>query len=103
MALASLSGVQDTDGARDTPTEPTRPLYDLRTGRPIVVSPSGERRAYLVKEVAELLSVSTRHVWRLIKLGDIKTVRLAGREMVLAEHLDEFIEALKAEHMGRPA
>lgn len=59
--------------------------------------PTSSRLAYKPAEVAERLGVSVRYVWTLIETGELNTVPLAGRKMVLAEDLDAFIERLKAE------
>ena len=36
-------------------------------------------RAYRVSEIAELFGMSERHVWRLIRRGDLKAERLSVR------------------------
>ena len=47
---------------------------------------------YTVKEVADILKVSTRTVKRMIKRGDIKAVKLGGTVRIRREALEEALE-----------
>ena len=56
------------------------------------------RRAVSVKEAAELLSVSPRTIYRLIKSRRLRTVRItADSPRVLLAGLDEFVSMSVAE------
>lgn len=70
-------------------------MIELRTGE--VVSTDVPRRAFKPSEVAEQLGCSESYVYTLIRTGEMKAVKLAGRLTVLDEDLDAFIEKLKAE------
>lgn len=48
-----------------------------------------------VPQAAEILNVSKRMVWRLIKEGELRSVRIGGRILVDPEDLREFIESNK--------
>lgn len=72
-----------------------RQMIELRTGE--VVSTDVPRRAFKPSEVAEQLGCSESYVYTLIRTGEMKAVKLAGRLTVLDEDLDAFIEKLKAE------
>jgi excisionase family DNA binding protein len=52
------------------------------------------RRLYSIAEVAQLLSVTTKHVYALAYNGELPTVKLGRRRLVPAEGLDRFIAAL---------
>lgn len=96
MTVRYSRAMQSTDATDGTTELPPirRPLVDLRTGEPIE---DPRRLAFKPAEVAERLGVGERYVWTLIETGELKSVKLANRRMVLAEDLDAFIEVLKAE------
>ena len=52
----------------------------------------GEQRLLTVPQVATSLSCSERHVWRLIKEGEIEAFRHRGLTRVTEEALRRFIE-----------
>lgn len=89
------SAMQSTDATGGTadPLAYRRPLVDLRTGEPVE---DMRPLAHTPAEVAARLSVSERYVRTLISTGELKSVLLANRRMVLADELDAFIEHLKA-------
>jgi excisionase family DNA binding protein len=52
-----------------------------------------ELRAYSVKEVAELLGLSTIYVRTMLQRGDIRSVKAGRRVLVPAEAIREFLAA----------
>lgn len=87
------------DGTAPQPSTTPRKLIELRTGEVIAeITPNGTaQRAFTAADVAAQLTVSERYVKTLIETGELKSVKLAGRRLVLAEDLDAFIETLKKE------
>ncbi len=57
----------------------------------------GARLAYTVEEAAGLLSVSRAHVYRLLDLGELASVRIGRSRRVTARQLDAFVRRLEAE------
>ena len=56
------------------------------------------RDLYPVWEVALLLGdISTRHVWKLIKRGELSAVRIGTRRLVPRGAIDKYLEKLKEE------
>ena len=53
-----------------------------------------EPRVYTVPEVAEILRVSNRTVWKEIAKGNLRSVKVAGTRRVVAEAIDAYL----AEH-----
>lgn len=51
----------------------------------------GNQKLLLIKEVAEILRVSTRSVFRYIKDGDLKSIKLSGKTLIRKSELDKFI------------
>lgn len=58
--------------------------------------------AYTVQEAAGLLSLSRAHLYRVIDLGEIGTVRIGRCRRITAGQLDEFLRRREAE-TGLPA
>jgi excisionase family DNA binding protein len=54
------------------------------------------RRLYSIQEVAQLLSVTVKHVYEMAYAGQLATVKLGRRRLVTAEELDRFIASLSA-------
>jgi excisionase family DNA binding protein len=54
------------------------------------------RRTFTVREVAESLGVSTRHVERLCQGGDLRHLRLGRKLLIPADALDALLEAAEA-------
>jgi excisionase family DNA binding protein len=52
------------------------------------------RRLYSINEVAELLSVTPKHIYAMAYSGELPTVKLGRRRLVPAEVLDTFIAGL---------
>jgi excisionase family DNA binding protein len=55
-----------------------------------------ERRAYTVREVAEMLGVCEKHILRLCQRGELAHVRLGRRIVIHREVLDALLEKAKA-------
>ena len=55
------------------------------------------RDLYPVGEVAKLFGgISTRHVWKLIARGELRTVRIGTRRLVPRAAIDEYLWKLAA-------
>jgi excisionase family DNA binding protein len=52
------------------------------------------RKLYSIAETAELLSVTSKHIFALAYSGELATVKLGRRRLVPAEALDAFIAGL---------
>lgn len=52
-----------------------------------------QRRAYKVEEVAELLGLSRNTVFRLLKAGDLKSIKVGGSRRITVEQLDAYLAA----------
>lgn len=52
---------------------------------PISNKPEVARLAYGVSEYAEAIGVSPRHVWYMIKRGEIETLKMGGRTLISAK------------------
>lgn len=50
------------------------------------------KKAVSVPEAAQMLSVSTRTMWRLVHRGEIRSVLVASRRLVPIVAIDEFLE-----------
>jgi excisionase family DNA binding protein len=50
-----------------------------------------ERKAYTIKEVAQMLNVTPLTVWKYIKEGKLKSVQPLGKHLISAEALDHFL------------
>jgi excisionase family DNA binding protein len=59
--------------------------------------PFHERKAFTFGEVAALLGVSIATLYSERARGKLRTIRLAGRRLVLAQDLDEYIAAASRE------
>ena len=57
-----------------------------------------ERKFYTVNETAELLRMDLRTVQRHIKSGAIKTVKVVGKRLILAEPLDALSKTKEENH-----
>ena len=53
--------------------------------------------AYTVDEAAELLSLSRAHLYRLIDLLEIETVRVGRSRRITAGQLDAFVRRLESQ------
>lgn len=54
-------------------------------------------RALTVPDVAERMGVSTRKVWTLISMGELKTFKVGARgTRILSSALDEYLNKLAA-------
>lgn len=53
-------------------------------------------KAYRVPEVAALLKISERKVWALISRGDLHSVKVNGRRMVLPAEVDAYAQRVVA-------
>jgi excisionase family DNA binding protein len=49
-------------------------------------------KAHRVPEVAALLKISERQVWALIKRGDLRSIKVNNKRMVLPEDLDAYAQ-----------
>lgn len=56
-------------------------------------APSGPR-AYTIDDVAAMLTVSTRHLRRLIRAGKLPAKRIGARVVILAKDLDAYLQQL---------
>ena len=56
-----------------------------------------DRLAYTVEEAADLLSLSRAHVYRLLDLGELASVRIGRSRRVTAGQLDAFVRRLEAD------
>ena len=54
------------------------------------------------KQAAEILQVSDRTVWQLVKDGQLRAVRFGRTVRIDRQDLDAFIEAAKAHDCGAP-
>ena len=54
------------------------------------------RKLYRVEEVAQLLGVGRTRIFDLIKLGELRSVKIGGSRRVPAAALDEYIARLLA-------
>jgi excisionase family DNA binding protein len=60
-----------------------------------------EQRAYKVPRAAKLLDISERQTWSLVHSGEIESFKVGSSRLVLAQSLDEFIEARRREEAQR--
>ena len=51
------------------------------------------RRAYKVEEVAELLGLSRNTVFRLLKRGELQSIKVGGSRRITVEQLDRYLAA----------
>jgi excisionase family DNA binding protein len=49
------------------------------------------RISYSVTEVALVIPLSERHIWTLIKSGELPSILRGGRRMVLREELEQWL------------
>lgn len=56
-----------------------------------------DRLAYTVEAAADLLSLSRAHVYRLLDLGELGSVRIGRSRRVTAGQLDAFVRRLEAD------
>jgi excisionase family DNA binding protein len=49
------------------------------------------RRAYTVDETARITTFSPRQIYRLIAAGKLKSIKLAGRRLILAGSIEELV------------
>lgn len=54
------------------------------------------RKLYRVEEAAQLLGVGRTRVFDLIKLGELRSVKIGGSRRIPAAALDEYVERLLA-------
>lgn len=54
------------------------------------------KKLYRVEEVAQLLGVGRTRVFDLIKLGELRSVKIGGSRRIPATALDEYVERLLA-------
>ncbi len=54
------------------------------------------RKLYRVEEAAQLLGVGRTRVFDLIKLGELRSVKIGGSRRIPAAVLDEYVERLLA-------
>lgn len=55
------------------------------------------RRCFGLREVARQLGISYETMKRVVRSGQIASIKLGDRRLIPAEALDEYIERLKAE------
>jgi excisionase family DNA binding protein len=51
---------------------------------------------YTVEEVAEMLSVSRHTIYKLVKDGELESVKVRGARRVLAEALEAYVAGIRA-------
>lgn len=61
-----------------------------------------QKLAYTVEEAAELLSLSRAHVYRLIELQDLGSIKLGRNRRVTAQQLQDFLQRLEAGSRAHP-
>lgn len=54
----------------------------------------GQKKLHSVKEAAEMLSITRKHLYTLIGRGEISTVTIGRRRLIPAAELDRFVEDL---------
>jgi excisionase family DNA binding protein len=54
--------------------------------------------AYTVEEAAELLSLSRAHVYRLIELGDLQSVKIGKCRRVTCAQLEAYVSSVEQNH-----
>ncbi len=65
-------------------------------------TPQQRKMAYTVQEAAELLSVSRAHLYRLIDLGQVGTIRVGRCRRVTAGQLEAFVRRREDEDGAPP-
>lgn len=58
-----------------------------------------DRQAFSVDRAAETLSLGASTIWRLIKAGRLKTVKLGGRTLIRREELLRLLDAAEASQL----
>jgi excisionase family DNA binding protein len=61
-----------------------------------------QKLAYTVGEAAELLSLSRAHVYRLIELQELGSIKVGRNRRVTARQLQEFLQKLEAQSRVHP-
>ena len=67
----------------------------------MISSSALEQRTYSVTDVAHILGVTPSHIWRLCQRGDIASIRLGGRILILREEVDRILSPPKQRETGR--
>jgi excisionase family DNA binding protein len=58
--------------------------------KPKIVA-AGEKRAFQIKEAADYIGLSRSKLYELIRAGEIEMGKIAGRSVILREHLEAFV------------
>ena len=53
---------------------------------------SSSRAAYSIAETAKKLGVSQASIWRALKRGQLKGVKLGGRTLIVAQSVEKLLE-----------
>ena len=61
----------------------------------------GQKLAYTVEEVADELSLSRAHVYRLLDLGELGSISIGRSRRITANQLQAFLTALEQRSMVR--
>ncbi|MFI5839414.1 helix-turn-helix domain-containing protein [Catenuloplanes sp. NPDC051500] len=69
----------------------------LNTATRSTVDLSDEQRAYKVKEVAQLISVTERYVWHLVGTGVLPSLKIGNSRRILRSDLDAYLDSLRAD------
>ena len=76
----------------------TEPKQEAANEKPLPVAPTmptvEPKLAYSVKEVRKLVGVGVATLYKVIGQGDLKTVKLGGRTLILAKDLQEWLGRL---------
>lgn len=56
-------------------------------------SPAPEDRLLRLSEVCERLKISPSTLWRLVRKGEIKQIRVGGTKRIRASSLEKFLDA----------
>jgi excisionase family DNA binding protein len=74
----------------DKPRSPVLSSHPPRAGSAAPATPDS-RRAYSLNEAARVLGVSRSTIYKAIKCGEIRTIRLCGRCLVVRDSLEELL------------
>lgn len=61
-----------------------------------------DRLAYGIHEAATALGISDRGIWRLVKAGDLATIKIGARALIPAPLLQALVERLQGTPPSHP-
>jgi excisionase family DNA binding protein len=85
---------EDAPGGENLPVSEKTPGHSIESGK---TAPPPNRLLYPVPEVAVLLGVEQRLIWKYIETGDLRSVKLGRRRLVPMDAIHQFLAKLNVE------